>query len=251
MSAFVEDIRVDAQSLVGGIDRWIALKRISLRDGLRKQAGLLADELVKDTPPDKGTGAGGKGIAARRMGEQRVAREITRAVRPLIPSQIQDNGLARLVREKRYTDLQKVVSHFSGEQVVQFSPSVHESARDVDGRVVKSKNQATPDWREHAQYIKAKQKNVGIAKGGWVASQVAMGRRPQAWLLRHAWAGACQDNTDALAGEQNVKLQNNSDWGGGRLAGILMRKAMTRREGRLARDIAGMLAAASRKAGLS
>ncbi len=243
-----EAVQVDTRSFESAMNQFIALKRISLREGLRLQAGLLADELVRDTPPEKGT-VQGKAYGARKAGEARLDRDIRRAVRPLDPSKWNSEPLADLIREKRYEALQLAFRNFSSERIVPFAPAVHEQARDEDGRVRKSRNRATPDYREEAAYDRQMRRRVGLAKGGWVAAQRALGRKVQAWLLPHAWVGDFVDQTDAA--EPRVQIVNQAYWAGGRLAGVIVAKAMARREGRMQRWIEGALAANARKAGLA
>ncbi|MCZ7637593.1 MAG: hypothetical protein M5U12_17085 [Verrucomicrobia bacterium] len=243
-----DDIRVDTTTFEAAMNQFIALKKLSLAEGLRLQAGLLADELVRDTPPAKGA-VDGQSLGARKAGEARLARDIRRAARPLIPSEWKSESLAELIRQKKHAALQEVFKRFSSDRILPFAPPVHQEARDNEGRVRKPKAQATPDYREHAAYTRQMRRRVGLAKGGWAASQQALGRRVQAWLRPHLWAGHLADQTGAP--EPMVRLQNDTYWAGSRHAQIIVRKAMTRREGRMRRWIEGALAAQARKAGLA
>lgn len=245
MPLWSDDVRVDTATFESAMNRWIALKRITLREGLRRQAGLLADELVRDTPPEKGR-VGSRTFGARKAGEARAERDIQRAVRPLDPRTFRSEGLADAIREKRYDVIQKALPNF---RIQPFAPDLHRKAQDRDGRVRRPTLVATPDHVEHAAYVREIKQRVGLAKGGWVAAQQALGRQPQSWLLTHAWVGRCVDRTDAP--EPHVSMVNNADWAQGRLAGIIVNRALTRREGRMERDIAGILAARARKVGLA
>ena len=242
------DVRVDTRSFGDALDQFIALKRVTLRDGLRQQAGLLADELVRDTPPTKGV-VSGKPYAARQAGEARLARDVRRAARPLNPARWKSPRLAELIREKQYGPLQAAFSHFSPTRIVAFRPAVHQTARDAEGRVRKAQPQATPDHLEEAAYARRQRRRVGLAKGGWVASLLGLGRRVPAWLRPHAWVGDFEDRSETS--EPSVRLINGSNWAGGQLAEVIVGRAVTRREGRLRRWIEGALAANARKAGLA
>jgi hypothetical protein len=248
VSELPDGVRVDTSTFEAAMNRFIALKRISLAEGLRLQAGLLADELVRDTPPQAGT-VGGKSYGARKAGEARVERDIRRAVRPLDPRKWTSDGMAELIRSKNYDALQKVFSRFSSLRIVPFSPRLHQEARDPEGRVRRDTGRATPDLAEHVAYVKRIKARVGLAKGGWAASQKALGRRVQAWLTPHLRYGRLIDRTDQA--EPSLTMQNEAHWAGDRLAGIVVRKAMTRREGRMRRWIEGALVAQARKAGLA
>ncbi|HNU53250.1 MAG TPA: hypothetical protein PKJ98_20350 [Verrucomicrobiota bacterium] len=244
----VNDIRVDTTNFEAAMNQFIALKKLTLAEGLRLQAGLLADELVEDTPPQKGI-VDGRSYGARKAGEARLARDIRRAARPLVPSEWESKSLADLIRQKKHAALQEVFRNFSSERIVPFGPPVHREARDAEGRVRRQLAQATPDYQEEAAYTRSMRQRVGLAKGGWAASLLALGRKVQAWLRPHLWAGRLVDQSSAP--EPMVRLQNDTRWAGSRHAQIIVRKALARREGRMRRWIEGALAAQARKARLS
>jgi hypothetical protein len=248
----IVDVRVDARTFEGAMNQFIALKRIALRDGLRFQAGLLAGELLRDTPPQAGTvtlDGATQALGARRAGQARAERDLRRAVRPLNPKQWSDPGIATLIRRRKYDVLQRVFARFSNLQIVPFAPGLHAEARDEDGRVRRSRNVATPDLMAHAAYARKLRGRVGIAKGGWAAAMIGLGRRPPSWVLPFAKYGSLRDGS--AEPEPSVSMVNDSAWAGGRYAQIIIRSAMTRRQGRMERWIEGALRARARRAGLA
>ncbi|MCP5515671.1 MAG: hypothetical protein H7A45_00255, partial [Verrucomicrobiales bacterium] len=218
------EARVNTRSFESALSEFIRLKKLTLRDGLRQQAGLLADELIRDTPPTKGK-VGGKSYGARKAGEARMGRDVRRSARPLIPSQWRTPRFATLIRRKKYDALEAAFAHFSEDKILPFSSDIHQGARE-DGRVKARLAQATPDYREEAAYIRKMRSRVGLAKGGWAASSRALGRRVPAWLVPHLWAGAFQDHTTDR--NPSVVLINRSAWAGGRHADFIVRKALRR-----------------------
>ena len=76
MHPLSDTVRVDTAAFESALARFIALKRISLADGIRLQGGLLADELVRDTPPQAGK-VGSRQYGARKAGEARAARDLS------------------------------------------------------------------------------------------------------------------------------------------------------------------------------
>ncbi|MCZ7635750.1 MAG: hypothetical protein M5U12_06715 [Verrucomicrobia bacterium] len=248
MSGLPDGVRVDTSTFEAAMNQFIALKKLTLAEGLRLQAGLLADELVRDTPPQAGTVAG-KSFGARKAGEARVSRDIRRAVRPLDPRQWASDGMADLIRSRNVEALQTAFSRFSPLRILPFSPGLHQEARSAEGAVEKDKGRATPDMAEHVAYVKRMKARVGLAKGGWAASQKALGRRVQNWLTAHLRYGRLIDHTDRP--EPSITMENDARWAGSRLADITVRKADDPTRGRMRRWIEGALAAQARKAGLA
>lgn len=241
------EARVNTRSFESALSQFIRLKKLTLKEGLRQQAGLLANELIADTPPTKGK-VGGKTYGTRKAGEARMGRDVRRSVRPLVPKQWRSERFALLIRRKKYDALKAAFANFSEDKVLPFTSEIHQGARE-DGRVKARLAQTTPDYREEAAYIRKMRSRVGLAKGGWAASSRAVGRRVPAWLVPHLWAGEFKDRTNDR--NPSVVLINRSAWAGGRHADFIVRKALRRREGRLVRALEGALAAQARKARFS
>lgn len=242
-----DSVRVDTSGFEDAMAQYLRLKKVSLSQGVREQAKLLAKELIADTPPTKGT-VGGKSLSARAAGRARVARDITRAVRPLDPREWQSKVIRDLIRRKDYEALAAVMERFSSDTVLSFEDIIHIKAR-VAGRVRKKLPQATPDHQEHRAYVKKVQDRVGTAKGGWVASFEKMGGKAPAWLQSKRSAGTVVDLTQAT--DPSVEMINRANWAEDSMATAIVNKALRRRQGRMVRWIEGALAAAARKAGLS
>jgi len=83
--------------------------------------------------------------------------------------------------------------------VAPFNPKFHTSQRRSRGRVTGNSNRmrylyATPDVDKIKAYIEKKQKNVGMAKGGWVSALTALGGKAAAWYAKHRNQGTHSDH---------------------------------------------------------
>jgi hypothetical protein len=182
---------------------------VSIAKALRYQGRLLAQEVIKKTPPN-----------TRAQGRHAVERDIKHAVRPLRPQDFRSKKIQTLIRKRDYSGLAAVFSRFPtnsdlrGVAVVPFDPKLHAEARDNRGRVKKFQRKATPDYEQVAEYIKHMQQHVGQAKGGWAASLIDLGGRPAAWIAEHADAGQFEDHSNDLL-KRYIQMTNASEWAGG------------------------------------
>lgn len=242
------DVRVDTTDFERAMAEYIRLKRFSLERGVREQAKLLAKELIADTPPTKGT-VDGKSMSARAAGRARVARDVKRAIRPLNPSDWKSKAIRDLIKARDYEGLEAVLSKFSSDKVLSFEAAIHLRAKAGNGRVRKQLAQATPDFKEHRDYVRKVQQRVGIAKGGWVKGYEAMGGKAAQWVRSHRDMGDVIDRSNDPR-DPRVELLNDANWALDSMAKVVIGRAVQRRVGRMKRWIDGALAANARKAGL-
>lgn len=198
----------NAEEYANALREFMQFYSIEIPKALRRQGRLLAQELIKKTPPN-----------TRAQGRRAVERDIKRAVRPLRPQDFASKEIRRLIRKRDYGALQAAFRYFRGNsdlqnvRVVPFDPKMHTEARDRRGRVKRFQRKATPDYEEVAAYIKQVQAHVGEARGGWAASLLALGRRPAGWIAEHSNAGRFTDHADDLV-RQYIQMTNESEWAG-------------------------------------
>jgi hypothetical protein len=191
------------------LGEFIRFYAVSIAQALRYQGKLLAQELIKKTPPD-----------TRAQGRHAVERDIKRAVRPLRPQDFKSKKIRSLIRKRDYQALEAVFRRFPDSSdlrnvsVVPFDPKLHTEIRDRRGRVKKFQRKATPDYNEVREYIAHTQSHVGQAKGGWAASFIGLGGRPAAWIAQHASAGSFEDHAGNPLLDY-IQMTNRSEWAGG------------------------------------
>ncbi len=191
------------------LTEFIRFYAVEIPKGLRYQGRLLAQELIKKTPPD-----------TRAQGRRAVERDIQRAVRPLRPQDFSSKDIRALIRKRDYDALETVFSRFPDSSdlhnvsVVPFHRELHAQVRDRRGRVKNFQRRVTPDADRVKEYIAEMKGHVGQAKGGWAASLIALGGRPAAWIAQHAGSGRFEDHADSIV-NQYIQMTNESEWAGG------------------------------------
>lgn len=195
----MNDLRfqVDTDAFNDAIRAYVTRLGVELPKALRTQSRLLFKFVIDRTPPK-----------TRAEGRRRVTRQIEMAIRPLDPKSFESDSVRRLIRERQYEVLGKILS---GRGVVPFSADVHHRARDPHGRVRKETGYLTPDTSEVRDYIGVMQANVGRAKGGWVPAYKAAGGKPAAWLDRWSSMGAVEDRLSDSGGPY-IQAENRSEW---------------------------------------
>lgn len=221
---------------------------------LPKQAQLLAVECMQFTPPFKGS-IKGQNKGARDMGENAVARDITRVVvgrdQDYLETIVKLNGGPNVIRQTLRTKagVPYVIDIDRIDLVGSEIPDWHKARRDkARGRVLratsKSNEKTIGRWvadnvlwapaGEVKRYIAKKKANVGFAKAGWLRGIYAwdrtdVGQDPPEWVQRHGMAFGRV--VDGLASENPfVSVSNVTKWGqyhpeGGRV----VQKAMNNR----------------------
>lgn len=185
---------------------FIRFHGVGLPKALRYQGRLLAQLLIKLTPPK-----------TRAQGRAAVKRDIGRAVRSLKPADFKSKKIRALIRKRDYGGLEVVFSRFPEKgdlrnvSVLPFAPALHDKARDSRGRVTRFKRQATPDADLVTEYVSEIQTHVGRGKGGWAKSLIGLGGTPAAWIAAHADAGTFADKADDPV-KGYILMTNESEW---------------------------------------
>ena len=214
---------------------------IEFREGLRIQGRLLAEQIIKFTPPKN-----------RAQGNNAVRRDIGRVFNPLNPNKL--TKISRLIRSRDNAALQRFIDGLKdgplkGKKVISFSPSVHRNMQKSRGRVQTASSFVTPDFDEVKAYIKKIQKNVGQAKGGWAASVNGLGGSVSSWIDRHRGSGSMEDRTNEVPAY--ITMTNASVWASGGDDGRIVANAIQSRTVRIVKGIQRAQAAALHKAKLA
>lgn len=190
------------------LGRYITELNLSMKDGLRKQFGLLlAKNLIPLTPP--------KG---KIQGEKTVKRDVNRAVRVLRPKDFKSKKIRQMIRKRDYQGLQilfgrlKGLSDLAKAEFGPFDERMHQGQRTKRGAVSEKRyvHFATADEDKVRAYIKERQGWVGQAKGGWAKAARALGHTPGGWITRHERFGEFTDTLDNLGGY--IRAVNRSAW---------------------------------------
>lgn len=200
-------VDIEYQDYARALAEFIRQRGTLLPKALRGEGRLLANRLVRYTPP--------KTLS---QGRKAVARDVQRAVRPLRPADFSSQRIRKLIRKRDYAGLQAVFTRFPqgselrGVSVVEPKfPEMHEQARSSRGRVLKFQGVVTPDADKVREYIRTVQGHVGRGRSGWAVSLLALGGKPSAWVLRHAKrdTGLFEDRVDA---QGYIRMENRSEW---------------------------------------
>jgi len=200
-------VDIEYQDYATALSDFIRERGTLLPKALRGEGRLLATRLVRFTPP--------KTLS---QGRKAVARDIQRAVRPLRAADFTSQRIRKLIRKRDYAGLEAVFARFPkgselhGVAVVEPKfPEMHEQARSSRGRVLKFQRRVTPDADKVREYIRTVQGHVGRGRSGWAVSLLALGGKPQAWVLRHAKrdTGLFEDRIDARG---YIRMENRSEW---------------------------------------
>ena len=189
----------DASGLTESIDKYAdaVRSRKSRIEVVRGQLKLAVKGLIALTP-----------FETLAQGRQSVHSDLRKAVKPYGGedgsfSEIRNTGLRqRLVSYLRggNTDaIRDIFFKLSGNgfyasyEMKDFSPSLHHSAQNARGRVVKDGFVLVPQVAAWKEYLRSLQSQVGRARGGWVDSANAMGLKLPDWVMRHSDGGAYKE----------------------------------------------------------
>ena len=175
------------------------------------QMRLLVKELQRVTWP-----------RTKKQGENAVERDILHAVRPLDAQAFAGisnpklrarlTGVARSKdKEALLTILRNTHGHMRDAKIVDFSPSLHTSARNSRGRVPKPLGRYTFDGAEVKAYVAKVKAAVGWAKGGWNAGAFRLGTLMAPWVRRHATKGGTASGNPADKIEPNIVMTNRAN----------------------------------------
>jgi hypothetical protein len=180
----VISFEVDTRGWALAIDEYARGVKVSSEKVLRSQAKRFVELVIKLTPP-------------RTLGQGRkaVKRDLGRAVFLLLPEKLWDPIIRRLVEKRMHKGLQaffdqlppRAAGIFRRRQVVPGGdiPRVHRINRDRRGRVHKDQRNATPDKAQWNRELRLRQRNVGLAKAGWLPAALALGATIPGWIRRH------------------------------------------------------------------
>jgi hypothetical protein len=200
-------VDIEYQEYAQAFSEFIRERGALLPKALRGEGRQLASRLVKFTPP--------KTLA---QGRKAVARDIQRAVLPLRPGDFDSKRIRQLIRKRDHSALEAVFANFPdrnqlhGVSVIEPRfPDMHQQARDRRGRIRKFQKVVTPDADKVRAYIKEVQGRVGRGRSGWAVALLALGGKPQAWVVRHARrdTGRFEDRSSM---EGYIRMENRSEW---------------------------------------
>lgn len=234
------------------IQRWSRELKLSPGVVIRDEARLLTRDLIRLTPP-----TGDDDSTPRKQGEKAVRRDILRALNPLDPRKWKSRKIKKLIRERNYSLLQEALRHMKMDAVHRhvvvgpFNPDIHQKMRDRRGRVKERKfaAYATPDFESVEAYIKRKQANVGMAKGGWASVAAKLGTRVPAWVARHNNQGTFVDQTNRDS-RAFIEMTNNSRWGQSGFDERIFRQAIRQREAAILKKLERRALESAKKQGL-
>ena len=171
---------------------------------VKQQAGLIARDSMKLTPPFLGKRAGGRPIADswgvhRRVGEAAVARDVGRVFMAMQDSPLYEHPelgkyIKKYVRQRRIGAIEKITSQMGSSRPVLLAADreTHVKARSGKGRVKGGPYAMVLDRATIARYTKQAKASVGKEKSNWVPALRKLMPRyaiPK-WISRHAGIGS-------------------------------------------------------------
>lgn len=155
-------------------------------------------------------------------GEQVAARRAVKAVR----QRVQGRDVVRVFATKDGRVYGIDLERFWPNRSMEDFAAIHRANRDARGRGRTLKNPgslgtAIGRWTflnnvitthdKVREYIRSRQANVGMAKGGWAAGFMALGGKPPDWVAKHANQGDLVDHSkDPVA--PYIRFRNHSPW---------------------------------------
>lgn len=179
---------------------------------VRDEARLFVKDVVKHTPPFGETPSTETLNHQRKIGEAAVERDIRRAfvaLEELKVMQGEETALVGRLRElarqgkvQSIHDILRDELNFKNPNVAaRVDPEWHETQRDKRGRVPGGKRRPRMVILNEGtirKQIRAKQRRVGKAKGGWAAAADALGVKLPGWIKRHGSPGQVQNRLDNI-----------------------------------------------------
>jgi hypothetical protein len=210
-------VKLDMRGLNGAINAYRREFNISADRALRTQGRLLAEQLIKFTPP-------------RNMAQGKVAvrRDIASTMRPLYKAKGANGRYFFFKNGKSYTVPKDsapgtkvlAISNDGSLQQIDFEPTlgghevsfVHQARRGAWGRALKTQARvpAGVARNEYKAEMKKSEGMVGQARGGWAAGVIKFGGNVPAWIRKHLSAGRAVYNRHAT--RPSILLENFSQW---------------------------------------
>lgn len=176
---------------------------------------LLAQDLVRLTPPFSTAPSTESFSKQRQAGEKAVERDINRVFHVVDLDKIHSPRVrARLEVLVRKRDLEGIKALLKAcnipahEVLREVDPKLHAFNRDRRGRVQRSKRIWVLNGRSVNSYVRKIKSHVGQAKAGWAASAQALGVRLPAWITRHG-SGGGSFKLDKKPGAPKITLRND------------------------------------------
>lgn len=211
------DIKIDARAFNRQLRQYTATLRIEQRAGLRKQAALLAKDLIKATPPfdrrlSKGTFT--QSFKTQRdAGRAAVASDVNRLFKVALPARVlKQLPPAEAKRAKRYArngewdKLATMLHRMNGKagSVVgrhvhaRATPALHQASRNQRGRVRKGATAYVRNAPSINALIRQRQQDVGTWKSGWMpaARRLSVKGIPR-WIAGKSGSGSIADHSAA------------------------------------------------------
>jgi len=198
-------VSVATAEFTSSLREYQKLTKKALKDVLREQAVLLAQRLVKLTPPFSAS-----------QGKKAVARDIGRVYLKStwwdifsFTKQKLGERVKALVRARDTGALEKLFERSPKLRLIHiesFDPSRHQKMR-RNGKVLVPDPRSFPvsEQSKVNAYINQKKRAVGMAKAGWAAAAAQLGKSAPSWLTKPGTGGA----TEALdSGSPEVVLIN-------------------------------------------
>lgn len=215
------EISAETDEFTAALKSFIAEQRAELKSGIRFQSRLLAQLLVKLTPPTEG----------KTQGRQAVARDYRRLFVPILTTVSKDDerwgtnfnsptvrkAMRKAVQSRdtaaAYAILKAVGFDIRPDQVVEFKPEMHEKERNRRGVVPQKRRDKlfVINPGEMKKALARSQSHVGQAKGAWAASVLALGGSVAGWIKVHARSGMFRDQLENLI-SPSVTMENASEW---------------------------------------
>jgi len=204
----VQAVNLTAQTNAEEINRqlsvYLARARARRREALRRVGARVVRKLLRFTPP-----------RTKRQGEKAVRRDLSRAVALLTPGTFTDRRIQLAIRARDYVAMQAIFANIKkgplkGAQVLPFKPELHQEARDARGRVRSPTGIFTLDRVQWRTYLKRVLDRVGLAKGSWAESALALHEDVLPWAERHRKAGKYREQS--AAGGPVLEMISNTEW---------------------------------------
>lgn len=211
----------EADEFAAAFREFVQVQNRELKAAMRFQGRLLAQLLVKLTPPTQG----------RAQGRAAVARDYRRLFTPIVTTATDQEGrwgtnfkseavrkaMRRAVRAQdsaaAFAILKAIGFAVRPEQVVTFRPEMHEKERNRRGVVPQRRREElfviNPGAMKAA--LRKSQSHVGQAKGGWAASVLELGGSVAGWIKIHARSGLFRDQLNDLF-NASLLMENASQW---------------------------------------
>lgn len=159
-------------------------------EAIRKQAGLLARELLKKTPPFRDRNLDPTGFSDQAVGRRAVARDFRRAIEPIKAEDWNDKWLKEAIKKRNAVGVQAAIRKIRKDNKLtvfpDFDSRYHSNFRDSRGRVQVNQHRATLDpkaWKKHLTLLWSR---VGRMRSGWAPAAMLAGEKVPAWVARHA-----------------------------------------------------------------